>query len=281
MIWPAVGTGERLAALLRDAAMSGENCTNGRGDEVIVNYLEWVGSQVRMLQSVLPPHDLDRLLTSPRYWAVLDNPVPTSTIVASVIEEVQFRVRLLSAAAEAVSSEVQAWRPRSGKFTNLVVPDTNFWMNVDQPLSTFDWQDLLESSPGPSFPSSGDEIRVVIPLLVIDELDHLGHRSDKRAKVNGVSKYLYGLLGDQPGVTQFIRQRSAGHGELTMQLLFEPLGHVRLSNNDDELVERAAVLRDFLGHPAQQVFFVTHDAGAAFRATNRGLMTRHLATPAR
>lgn len=281
MIWPLTGTGARLSTLLQDAATAGTNGLSGRGDQVIVNYLEWVTNQIRMLQGVLAPHDIDRLLTTPRYWATLENSLPTSTIVSTIMEELRHRVRLLNAAAEAVADEVNAWRPRSGNFTNVVAPDTNFWINCREPLGSLDWHGLLEQNPGPSYPSTGDEIRIVVPLLVIDELDGLSHRADKRAKVSGVTKYLYGFLGDQPGVTQDVRPKAAGRGEVTMQLLFDPLGHTRLPNSDDELVERVVMLQDFLGHPAQQVFFVTHDSGAAFRATNMGLMTRHLATPAR
>ena len=276
MIWPTTGPGERLATLLRDAATAGTNGLSGQGDTIIVNYLEWVGSQVRMLQGVLTPHDLDRLLTTPRYWATLDNPIPTSTIVSAVMDEVQHRVRLLRAAADAVDGEVRAWRPQ-GKHTDFVVPDTNFWVNVRDDLGTLDWHRLLEGADGRSYPS-GEEIRIVVPMLVIDELDGLSHKGDKRDKVSGVNKYLYGLLGDDPGITQTVRPGTGGHGDVTMQLLFEPLGHTRLPNSDDELVERVVVLRDFMALAARRVFFLTYDGGAAFRSTNAGLMTRHVAT---
>jgi rRNA-processing protein FCF1 len=167
-----------------------------------------------------------------------------------------------------------------GKNTDFVVPDTNFWVNVHESLGSLDWHRLLEQAKGRSDPS-GEDIRIVVPLLVIDELDGLGHKSDKRAKVSGVNKYLYSLLGDDPGVMQEVQSASGGHGDVTMQLLFEPLGHIRLANSDDELVERVVVLRDFVGLAAQRVFFLTYDGGAALRSTNAGLMTRHVAPPPR
>ena len=65
-------------------------------------------------------------------------------------------------------------------------------------------------------------------------------------------------------------------GLVTAQLVFEPHAHTRLPNNDDEIVETAVRFRDFLGHPSRHVFFLTYDAGAAFRSGHAGLMPRLL-----
>lgn len=274
MLWPTTGTGEDLARLLRDAANAGSNAMSGT---VVENYLKWAGEQVRMLQGVLTPRDLGRLITTPRYWATVANPTPTAYVNNSALDELQHRVRLLEATAHAVEQEVAAWRPRNGAYTSLFVPDTNWWVEVDDNLNTLDWHNVLRSNPGPSAPSLCDEVRVIVPLLVIDELDGLTHRHGAlRDKVANVTKYLYHLLGNHPGYLHELRAEADGRGEVNIQLLLEPLSHGRLTNSDDELVNQVITLREFIGHPDRQTYFVTHDAGAAFRASNAGLMVRHL-----
>ena len=121
-----------------------------------------------------------------------------------------------------------------------------------------------------------DELRLVIPMLVIDELDSLTHRGNIRPKVIGATRWLYKHLGTTPGRPAMLTPASPARGVVTAQLIFEPHAHTRVPNNDDEIVETAVRLRDFLGHPPRQVFFLTYDAGAAFRSGNVGLMPRLL-----
>lgn len=279
MVWPVTGSGAQLATRLRDAATAGGNRLSGTGDEVIVGYLEWVSHQVRSLQGLVGPGDLDRLLTSRRYWATLDNPIATSTTVQSVLTEIEHRIARMRSVADAVDAEVTRWHP-STKNTDFVVADTNVWLNIDGSLSAVDWRGLVDDNEGDSY-SSGEELRIVLPMLVVDELDNLGHRGDLRPKVNGVTRYLYGLLGSDPTTAGVVRAKRDGTADVTIRLLFDPVGHERLANSDDELIDRTVVLRAFLGIPSARMFFLTHDAGAAFRATNAGLMTRLLKTPAR
>lgn len=124
-----------------------------------------------------------------------------------------------------------------------------------------------------------EELRIVVPLLVIDELDDKSHRRETRPKVTGATKFLYSLLADRPGEPRQLCAGTNQRGTVNAQLLFDPLRHVRLPNNDDELVERLIVLRDFIGHPARQMFLLTYDGGAAFRGGAAGLMHRHAQTP--
>ena len=160
--------------------------------------------------------------------------------------------------------------------------DTNFWMEkTSRDLDALDWHQALADATGLSHPAMQDELRIVVPLLVIDELDEKSHRRDTRPKVLGATKFLYNLLADNPGKPRQIRDETPARGAVTAQLLFDPLSHRRLPNNDDELVERLLVLRDFIGHPASQMFFLTQDGGAAFRAGASGLMPRHAPTPPR
>lgn len=281
MVWPVSGTGQQLADILR-AAANATHEVSGRATDVVDKYLRWAGAQIRMLQGRLSPTDLDRLVTTPRYWATLADPTSVLTMVDVLLDELQHRRNVLEATASAVSHQAMAWSPRDGQFANFVLLDTNYWMEVTaHELEAMDFHEAVAKASGPSHPAMQDELRVVVPLLVIDELDDKSHRRETRPKVINATKFLYNLLADRPGEARELRPATHQRGAVTVQLLFDPLGHLRLPSNDDELVERLVVLRDFLGHPAQQTFFLTYDGGAAFRAGAAGLMPRHASTPPR
>lgn len=274
--WPTSGTGTELAKALRAAATEGLNRLSGLPADIVAGYLTWVSDQIRMLQSRVATGDLDRLLTSPRYWATLANPLAVPSTVSAVTEEVQYRARLMNETATALNQAAEAWRPVDGDFTNLVVVDTNFWVEQQDSFESIDWHELVSSADGPSAPAMQDELRLVIPMVVIDELDSLAHRGSLRPKVTGATRWLYKHLGAAPARPATLTEATDTRGVVTAQLVFEPHAHTRLPNNDDEIVETALRLRDFLGHPPRQVFFLTYDAGAAFRARNAGLMQRLL-----
>lgn len=276
LTWPASGTGADLAKTLADAAIAGTNRLSGSPADIVDGYLTWVSEQVRMLQARLTASDLDRLLTSPRYWATLANPIPVPSTVFAVTEEVQYRARLMNEAASTLIRATEDWRPVDGAFTNLVVVDTNFWVEQDNSFDLLDWHELVNNADGPSAPAMQDELRLVIPMVVIDELDSLTHKGNLRPKVTGATRWLYKHLGTAPTRPATLASATRSRGIVTAQLVFEPHAHARLPNNDDEIIETAVRLRDFLGHPPRQVFCLTYDAGAAFRSGNAGLMSRLL-----
>jgi PIN domain len=276
IMWPTTGTGADLAKVLGEAATDGTNRLSGSSSVIVEGYLTWVSNQVRMLQGRVTTGDLDRLLTSPRYWATFANPIPAPSTVSAVTEEILHRARLMNEAATALMEATEAWRPVDREYTNLVVVDTNFWVEQESSFDSIDWHELINSAAGPSTPAMQDELRLLVPMVVIDELDSLAHKGNLRSKVIGASRWLYKHLGGAPARPATLTKATVTRGVVTAQLLIEPHAHTRLPNNDDEIVETAVRLRDFLGHPPQQVFFLTYDAGAAFRAGHAGLMARLL-----
>ena len=142
------GTGADLAQILGDAAMDGTNRLSGSPAEIVENYLAWVPTQVRMLQGRVTTSDLDRLLTSARYWATLANPIPVPSSVFAVTEEVQYRARLMNEAANALTEAAGAWRPVDGRFTNLVLVDTNCWVEQENSFDSVDWHELVNGAEG-------------------------------------------------------------------------------------------------------------------------------------
>jgi hypothetical protein len=60
------------------------------------------------------------------------------------------------------------------------------------------------------------------------------------------------------------------------EVVLDPVGHVRLPIDDDEIVDRAAAIQTLAG---RKVYFVTYDNGAAMRANHAGLKVLKLSTP--
>jgi hypothetical protein len=65
----------------------------------------------------------------------------------------------------------------------------------------------------------------------------------------------------------------AGGGEVTIELLFDPPGHVRLPINDDEIIDRALAVKPLA---ARTVTLLTYDTGQAMRARAAGLQVKKL-----
>lgn len=228
LIWRTSGTGGDLTEALAAAATAGTNRLSGTPGDIISGYLTWVSDQVRMLQARLTADDLDRLLTSPRYWATLTNPLAVPSRVSAVLEEIQHRARPMNAAVAGLTEASEAWRPVDGAFTNLVVVDTNFWVEHENSFDATDWHEVVNSAEGPSAPAMQDELRLVIPMVVVDELDALTHRGQLRAKVIGATRWLYRHIGSDPGGPATLSAATESRGVVTVQLVFESHAHVRL-----------------------------------------------------
>jgi hypothetical protein len=118
----------------------------------------------------------------------------------------------------------------------------------------------------------------VVPLSPSwNELDRKRYGTDtitfRRAK--RAQKKLLELLGDAtPGARVSIN--SPGDCHVTLEGFMDEAGHVRLANPDDEIVDRAALMRQ-LGGPGSQVRVLTHDGGMQLRAKAMSLQIATLA----
>ncbi len=278
-IWPTAGNGADLAAALEEAANAAANASGGTPDQIVHSYLRWGSDQTRLLRNRVPPADLSRLVTTPRYWATVASPDPTIATTSAIADELTSSARALREAAEDARTAFDRWTSPDREYASLVLVDTNFWIEPGQGHAKIDWHDLIASSAGPGHVVVDSEIRIVVPILVIDELDGLTHKAHVRPKAIGATKYLHSLLGGRTSGPVTLAPEKPGRGGVTIQLVFDPYRHERHPINDEEVIERTIALRDFLGVPAKQAFFLTYDTGAAFRAEHAGLMPRLLTKP--
>jgi hypothetical protein len=212
---------------------------------------------------------------TPRYWATLANPTPTPAVVGAVRQETEQRERDLDAALKEARELCDHWAadPRG---TQVVVPDTGLFLNhAEDEHGRFDigaiaWRTLAQAR-------IFDEVRVVVPIMVIDELelikDNRSIAEMRRNKARWTVNTLFDWFELERGSWHLLRERTAQVGPVAIELLPDERGHQRLPRNDDELVDRAVVLKEIQAAPVRLLSF---DTGAVLRANLAGLRGRRL-----
>ncbi|MBD3777678.1 MAG: hypothetical protein IE923_00235 [Micrococcales bacterium] len=256
-------SGHRLIELLEDAARTLRNVQGAAYDAVgLFNaYLSWASDQVRMLAPAVSRGALDELVTTRRHWALhaLDPATKGRSLAGIVNTEIEQQARLIDAARNVLVKEL-------GDYVGvdrILVPDTNVYLHVNARFDELDWRPVLVAAHR--------QTRVVVPLIVLDELDRAKRRSDKvdadskesvrtraRATLKALEERLLPL------------ERAEPLDVVTYGLHVERAGHVRLPDADSEVIDQARALRDLTGLP---LAILTGDTGMRVRAAVSGVET--------
>ena len=236
----------------------------------LLSYLEWVGQATRMLGYQIREADLAALVLNRRYELFLSiSGTMTSTeievqrVVNDLVSlELDQRVPDLDAAIKTLQSQQQRWL-RVGE---LVVLDSNLYIHHPDKLEDAD----IATVAG----LQGTRAHVLVPMVIVDELDGLKRQNKQLARWRAgytvaVFDRVFKNVGR--GITVGVlhaEDASTGQGEVTMGLLFDPPGHVRLPINDDEIIDRAVAVQTLAG---REVTLLTYDTGMSTRARNAGL----------
>ncbi len=159
---------------------------------------------------------------------------------------------------ERLIGEIQgrlAFLARPGR---LVVLDTSALMEGVF-FTDFDWH-LLDPS------LRGDAVRLVVPSLVVEELDDLKRDRDgrKKAKARRVLTALWDLHRTAPAKPAALPERV----DVTIEVLLDDGWHRRMPNNDGEIIDQALSLRELTGQP---VILAAGDYTQLYRAAPAGL----------
>ncbi|WP_405591896.1 PIN domain-containing protein [Streptomyces sp. NBC_01092] len=247
--------------------------------ERLLAYLDWATDAVERLDSLISSADIDRLVLTKRYdqlLAGLDNFTVGSTqrlVNQLVSAELRQRTTVFTAAVETLAQELQRWQLRGMP----VVADSSFYVHHSYKLEETDFAELLGITEHP--------VHLLVPMVVVDELDQL--KESKAPQARWRARYTLAVLDQlfQKSTDHAVLrradaevQRNTGvrRGEVTVQLLFDPPGHVRLPINDDEIVDRALAIKPLSG---REVTVLTYDTGQATRARAAGLRDVKLSMP--
>ena len=265
-MWPTITPSTKLSDQLVDTMVDlcrrAGNLHSHRGDAFVFQYYDWVDDAVRRLAAFLSTDDVDRLIRTRVYWQVTDIPANQMHVQQIVRGEIESVTRRL----EALCTEFRAAADYWDETANYVVLDTNIFVEHHTRFDQTDWFEAVNHRPSLS-------IRLVVPQIVLDELDDLKTRlwrdrgKDSRPwRIAQVLKTLEEAAAMQP--LSLPECRHLGHGHVTVETLPDPLMHRRLDVNDAEIVRRATDLQGLTG---REVTLVSNDTGMLVRARLAGL----------
>ena len=172
---------------------------------------------------------------------------------------------MISAEVDAQAGRFEAWEQQLKDARDLLtgadaalVLDSSFYLEHPDKLKDVDFHELAQK-PG--------KIKVLVPMVVVDELDGLKRSGDRHRRWRAA--YSLGVIDERvpeppaPGIlTPGEATPPRIRGDVTLQIVLDPPGHERLPINDDEIVDRALACQTFAG----PVTVVTYDTGQSQRA---------------
>jgi hypothetical protein len=250
----------------------------------LLAYLEWAGEAARMLGYQISDADLASLVLNRRYELLLSSfgtmaspEMEVQRVVNDLVTlELDERAKDFDAAIKTLQSYQQRWK----SVGDLLVLDTNFYVEHPTELKDTDLAAVTAAK------TPGSMMHVLVPMLVVDELDRLKRDNQARSRARTALKMLdevfkrvskqnpMGLLRQEDNTTG--PDGLVGLGRITMELLFDPPEHVRLPDNDGEIVDRAVAVQSLAGKP---VTMVTYDKSMSLRARYEGLQEVWLPHP--
>ncbi|NES15066.1 MULTISPECIES: PIN domain-containing protein [Micromonospora] len=238
------------------------------GGPPIGAYFRWTDSAVSQLTGQIAERDIHRLVLTPRYWALLGSPtIGTPQFYQVLAREIDQRIAEFEAARTELEAQIARWTD----LATYVVPDTSFFCQGERLFDQADYHHIL----GINWRTP---IRALIPIAVVDELDELKEartavRHRARVSLAILDRVVAGSPQDphelrSPELRELAGGVQAPTGDLTIEILFDPPGHVRLPIIDDEIIDRALSIQPLAG---REVALLTCDTNQSFRARSVGL----------
>jgi hypothetical protein len=143
----------------------------------------------------------------------------------------------------------------------LVVLDTSAFME-GPPFLTYPWTEIAPPPLGAAPP----HVRLIVPIVVIGELDDLMHHRDgeRRKRARDTFKALWALHGTNPTAPAPLPDQQA----VTVEVMLDGDWHQRRPNNDAEIIDQALIVRELTG---RDVLLATGDGPMLYRAGAAGL----------
>ncbi len=243
-------------------SVTSQTATHGR----LLAYLDWTNEAVSMLRHLVRQRDIDHLVLTRRHELLLSmvgrfGPDMTFPAVNGLLSgELEERMAAFQEAIASLDSQMEGWS-RSGAF---VVLDTSVFIMHPQKFDEIDYASLLSAR--------GEPVHLLVPIVVIDELDGLKQHKDKKIRWRaGYSLAVLDRVLRNPTWPSRLREEDFSAlktggipcGEVTIEILLDPPGHVRLPINDDEIVDRTLAAQPLAG---RCITLVTYDTGQSMRA---------------
>lgn len=229
-------------------------------------YLNWVNLAQAMLGSVFADTDLSSGLMSRAYWHICNFDGDVRVLSRLIFEELVYQTGHPGITDDPTHSQFREATKRLQNLANLAdragticVPDTNALMHYTR-FDQFDWRTRLKVP----------QVRLIISVAVVTEIDNKKYA--RRAEFWDRARDLLGLIDSyaesSPDGFAVVREG------VTVEILADEEGHVRLPDTDQEILDRCELLRQIADRP---VMLVTGDSGARINARVSGVEVLKLA----
>jgi len=210
--------------------------------------MRWANTCEVVLRSIFVDPDVIGGLLTRRYWQLASQSI--THMKAMVIgAEMSHQGERLTALADAMK-EFLVLRDPPG---DLVMLDTNIMLH-HQRIDKVPWREVI---------GSRETVRIVIPLVVLDELDNKKYLGSPKL-IDRARGAFMPLDERQDEIER--DGRAVLRDGVTVEYLRDPPDHQRLTNPDAETIDRAVFLRRVTG---RRVVVVTGDRGMRVRLTAR------------
>jgi hypothetical protein len=256
--------GATASAVVEELGRLINGATDARGSDArdqYPKYVRWAADAARSLAARVSHEDVNRLVLTQRHWVIQGLVQGELPAILAVQLELDQRVAELTAAQTALGSQMSTW-PTSDDPGRIIVPDTNIFLEHANEYPDIDWADTVKAR-------GLEPLHIVIPLVVIDELDRAKRNHTTKTRARRTLRLL-NQMALRPGQPAPLGE-SSQHGPVDVRVLPEEADHVRLADADMEIVDVANALKDLTG---LQVELVTFDTGMVVRARSRGTGVR-------
>ena len=161
---------------------------------------------------------------------------------------------------ERLGAELERCRTFLGRPGRIVVLDTSALME-GLLFTRYDWHTLDAGL-------AAGAVRLIVPILVIEELDGLKRTRDRQQKADAkeVLRAMWALHGTAPTVPAALPQAT----DVTIEVCLDGDWHKRRDNNDGEIIDQALALQELTGQP---VILATCDYNQRYRAAAPSVTT--------
>lgn len=241
---------DRVLRMLADLQSMLMNC---RGHEDTVRYLAWCAEASMQLREHFISANLAELAERDQRELTLGGAVMTRPREFLDRNIDLWQVRLVE-----VRMALEKLRPFIERPGSLLILDTSAFIEGEY-FTDLDWQGLAGIR-------AGGPVRLIVPIIVIDELDEL--KRDRR--VGDRARSVLHRLWDLRDGAGMAPAELKGRRGVAIEVLPDDAHHQRLPDNDAEIIDRAVYVGELT---AKNVTIVAGDYGMLYRATAVGLGT--------
>jgi rRNA-processing protein FCF1 len=251
--------GERIS----DSQQASAHTASGPADARQA-YLNWVNTTQQHLRTIFSDTELEDSLVGRGYWHICGMTIPSSRREALlqrlIREELVFQVGYPGIHGDPggrlgeVATRLRALTRLAARPGRICIPDTNallHYTRFDQLL----WAERMQVGL----------VRLVIPLVVVEELD--GKKYARRGEFQQRAREMLTLI-DRYATTSPPDGYSEVRKNVTVEMLPDEPGHLRMSSSDQEILERCEFLHQVTGN---QATLITGDTGMRINARVRGI----------